>query len=118
MTEITNRATLMAFVEEAEQIITRYGWQDRETRPYPNCPITASKILKDCKDYDNCTEGSREYLIQLAEGFRPILEEWERYELAPKVKVRIKKTGRIVELEKSDDGFVQFLIDEGLVELI
>ena len=113
MKKVTDRTTLMEFAMEAEEIINRYGWHGRWTHPYPNCPVMASKIIDDCKDYDRCTEGSKEYLILLAEGFRKILEAWVEYEKAPKVTVRIIKSGKLTQIRHEDlDMF------EGLVEVV
>ena len=110
---IKNRTELMKWIEKAEGIIERYGWQDKVVHPYPNCPIKASKIINDCKDYDICTDGSRTYLIDLANGFNNILESWVRYEETPKVTVRILKSGKIAHILKSD-----LEMFEGLIEVI
>lgn len=100
------------FVREAEEMVEKYGWQDRATYPYPNCPVKVTKIIEDCRDYSRCTSGTKEYLISLVNGLVPILNSWEEYELAPKVSVRIKGTGKVVRILKDDlDLF------EGLYEL-
>lgn len=53
------------------------------------------------------------YLIALAAGFWDRLEAWERYELKPKMQVRIKKTGKIATILQED-----FEIFADLVEVI
>lgn len=88
------------FVKEAERMIETYGWQEMVTHPYPNCPVKVTKIIADLKDYDQCTRGSREYLIQLANGLSRILNKWEEYELQPKIRVRILNTGKEKELRE------------------
>ena len=106
------REEMQKLVAEATEMVERYGWQDKVTWPYPSCPTKVTKILADCRDYDRCTKGSKEYLVQLINGLVPILNSWEEYELAPKVSVRIKGTGKVVRILKDDlDLF------EGLCEL-
>lgn len=39
------------------------------------------------------------------------MEAWERYELAPKVTVRIKKSGKITEILKDDLDMFDDLVD-------
>lgn len=92
-------------VKEAEELVERYGWQDRITHPYENCPTKVSKILADCKDYYECTKGTREYLVQLINGLVPILNSWEQYELAPKVAIRVVGTDKVIEVLAEDAEF-------------
>lgn len=96
------RKELMLFVSKADAIIKKYGWEHRKTHPYPNCPIDAIKIINDCKGYDKCTKCSQDYLLALATGFEEILNAWVEYEEAPKIKVRIKSSGKVVEILKDD----------------
>lgn len=118
MNRVTDRTSLMAFVTEAEQIILKYGWQKKETRPYPNCPITAEKIVADCKDYDICTRGSREYLIMLAEGFRKILEAWVRYEEEPLIRVRITEGDHAGDIKEIHKSLAELLVESGFAKVI
>ena len=99
---ITNRRELMEFLTHAEKVIKEHGWEGRVTYPYPGCPMTAQKIITDCRDYDLCTEGTKDYLIDLAEGFRKLLEAWEEYDRKPRMQVRIKATGKVVTILKED----------------
>ena len=108
-----NGVELAAWVKTAEEKIKRYGFEDKVTYPYPNCPVTASKIIADCKDYDRCTEGSREYLLMLANGFADILDAWCEYADAPKIKVRVLSSGKVIEIAKED-----LEMFSGLVEAI
>lgn len=96
------RKELMLFVSNAEAIIKKYGWEQRKTYPYPGCPMDAIKIINDCKSYDECTECSKDYLLDLATGFEKILNAWVKHKEAPKVKVRIKSNGNVVEINKDD----------------
>jgi len=92
----------MKFVVQAEHIMQKYGWENRVSHPYPLCPMTFQDILSNCRDYDRCTNGSKEYLIMLAEGFRKILESWVSLEESPKVMVRNKINGKVTLMPVDD----------------
>ena len=109
------RKKAKAFVLEATEMVERYGWQDMVVHPYSNCPMKVAEIIDRLNDYDLCTEGSKEYLIQLANGLVDILNAWEEYELQPKVKVRSLKGGKIHEVTPD---FAEILIKDGLAEAI
>ena len=111
--KMETRDELMAWVSEAEKLVEKYGWQDKEVRPYPRCPIKVTKILRDCKDYDRCTRGTKDYLLSLATGLKGILEAWERNELAPKVTVKVKSTGKVIQILEED-----FVLFKDLVEVV
>ena len=103
----------MAFVDEAEKMIARYGWEERTVMPWAHINLKVVQIVKDCKDYDNCTSGSKDYLISLVNGLVPIMNSWEEYEHKPKAKVRIIKSGKITYICEDDlDMF------DGLIEVI
>ena len=70
------RTQMMKFVENAEKMVRKYGWEDRVTYPY-RYPIKVTEIIADCKDYDNCTSGTQMYLVSLANGLIDIMNEWE-----------------------------------------
>ena len=100
----------MKWLDEAKKLLTKYGWEDREVRPYPNCPMKASKILADCADFDSCTKGTKGYLLALATGMKDILERWVKYEQAEKVTVRVIKSGKILLMTKEEaDGLKDFV---------
>lgn len=111
MNKITNRAGLMEFIDAATKMVNKYGWEGKITHPYPNVPMKVSEILNQCSDYDSCTSGSKAYLICLADGLRKRMEAWERYELAPKIKVRSKKTGKIALILKEDLDMFEDLVE-------
>lgn len=94
-------AQVQAFKEELERMITEYGWQDKAVHPY-SYPMPLTTILGYLKDYDRCTSGSRDYIISLANGLAGILNAWEEYEKAPKIAVRMIKTGKIAHILESD----------------
>lgn len=107
-----HRTQVMAYITEAERMISKYGWQNMVVHPHSYAmPIT--EIIGYLKDYDICTEGSREYAIQLANGLADIMNAWEAHELAPKKTCRIIKSGKVVKINDNDlDMF------EGLIEVI
>ena len=98
------------FVRNAENMIVKYGWQERTVMPYSS-PIKVTKIIADLKDFDRCTSGSKEYLIALANGLAPIINAWEEYEQAEKITVRIKKSGKITRINADDLDMFDGLVD-------
>ena len=102
---------LLEQVEIAQEMVEKYGWQDKITHPYENCPTKVTKILADCKDYYRCTKGTREYLIMLFNGLVPILNSWEEYEKKPKITVHIVETGKTIELLEEDKDLLNILKD-------
>lgn len=102
-----------AFLAEAERMITEYGWQDRSVHPY-GYPVKVTKILKDFRDFDICTKGSKEYLILLVNGLAEIMNAWEDYEMEPKVTIRVIESGKTV---VTDEKMARLLIAEGAAEL-
>ena len=105
------RAQLDTFIEEAERMVAAYGWENKVTHPYAHCPVKVTKIINDLKDYDRCTRGSQDYLISLANGFADVLNSWEKYELAPKIKVRIIATGDIAEVTHDTAEYMKEYIE-------
>lgn len=99
--EIKRSPDVAEFIATAENMIAKYGWQDKTVHPY-SFPMKVTKIIEDLKDYDRCTEESKDYLIALANGLAPIMNSWEEYEHAEKITVRIKKSGKITKILASD----------------
>lgn len=97
----TKGADLLKQVSIAEGMVEKYGWQDKTVTPY-SFAVKVTKILADCKDYYECTLGSRDYLISLFNGLVPILNSWEKYENTPKISVLIKSTGKVVKMLPED----------------
>jgi hypothetical protein len=108
----TQREDVLTFAREAEEMVERYGWQERETHPY-GFPVKVAKIINNLKDYDLYERGSQEHLAMYVNPLGEILEAWERHELAPKIKVRSLKTGKVAEIRAEDLD-----IFEGWVEVI
>lgn len=111
MEKIRSRADLMAFVKKAYEMVERYGWQDRETYPY-SFPIKVTKILRDCKSFDRCTRGSQDYLIALANGLQERMAAWEKYELAPKIRIRNRASGKVAEIREDEQEMWQELLGD------
>jgi len=88
------------FLKTAMEMVKKYGWENEEVYPY-SFPLKITKILDDFADFDRCTEGSKEYLIQLVNGLADILNKWEEKELEEKVEVRIKQTGKVIKISRS-----------------
>ena len=93
---IKNYYDVEKFIDTAENMIEKYGWQNRVVHPY-SLPVKVMKNISDLKDFDNCTRGSQEYLISLANGLAPIMNKWEEQEQEGKI-CRIKKSGKIIRL--------------------
>ena len=94
---IKNYCDVEKFIDTAENMIEKYGWQKKVVYPY-SFPVKVTKIISDLKDFDSCTRGSQEYLISLANGLAPIMNEWEEREQEEKIDCRIKKSGKIIRL--------------------
>jgi len=98
------------FIRDAENMIEKYGWQEKTVMPY-SFPVKVTKIINDLKDFDRCTESSQQYLISLANGLVPILNSWEKHEQAEKVEVRIKSSGKIIKIAREDFEMFSELIE-------
>ena len=109
------REQVFAYIAEMERMVNKYGWHDMIVHPYPNCPLKVTKILSDLRDYDNCTKGSKEYLVTLANGLADILNKWEEYENQPLVSVRVLKTGvvKMLREELANDMIAAGLCERG-----
>lgn len=104
---------LMAEVSKAEEMVERYGWQERTVMPY-SWPEKVTKLLWQCKQFYDCTPGSRDYLIDLWNGLADILNAWDAQEQVA-VTVRILHNGKIRRL---DPEFAEMLVQEGKAEYI
>ena len=96
-----NENERLAFISEAERMIKEYGWEDKSVHPW-SYPVKIVEIIDDIKDYDHCSKGSQDYLVTLANGLGEILNEWERREKLPKVRIKCLKDGKIKELPDED----------------
>ena len=84
--------------------VSPYGWAMKVTR-----------VVDELRCFDECTSGSKEYLVALANGLADIMNAWEERELAPKVRVRMVETGREYDLYAD---LVDEFVKGGLVEVI
>lgn len=121
MTRLNNGTYNMAtakdvavFIDEANALIEKYGWQDRTVTPY-SYPEKVTKIVNTLRDYNRCTTGSQHYLIALANGLADILEAWERHALEPKKTIRFKNNDNIIQVSFD---VAQKLIEDGYAEAV
>lgn len=105
---------MAAFLAEAERMITEYGWQDMSVHPY-GYPVKVTKILKDFRDFDICTKGTKEYLILLVNGLAEIMNAWEDYEMEPKVKILVLESEKVFEVS---EDMAKMLIEENVAKRI
>ena len=108
------QAQVDSFVKEAERMVQEYGWQERTVHPY-SFPMKVTKIVDDLKDYERCTSGSKLYLIGLANGLAEIMNAWEEQEKAPKIRVMVLDSGKVIEIE---EDFARQLINEGICKAV
>lgn len=109
------RKQMMDFIETAEGMIKKYGWQNMTIAPYNHAePIM--KVVAWLKDYDRCTAGSKETLVLIANGMADVLNAWEKHEADKTIKVRLL-TGKHKGEERmiSPEDLEMF---EGLVEVL
>jgi len=109
-----NVSEALAFADAADAMVQKYGWQDMNVYPY-SFPIKVTKVISDIRDFPVCTKGSQEYLVSLANGLAKVLNSWEEYELQEKIELQDTSTGTVFKLSKSDEDFIQELVDRGLV---
>ena len=105
------------FVKEAERMIEEYGWHDRTVRPYNfNMPVT--KIINDLKDYDICTEGSKEYLVTLANGLAEIMNSWENQHKEATIKAVILTGKHKGETRLFTPVLAKILLEDGMIAVV
>lgn len=73
--KIETREELYEWIEYAERMLKKYGWENRKVFPYTTAENSID-IVNYVKDYDNCTVGSKRYLMTFANRFGDILEAW------------------------------------------
>ena len=105
---------MASFVREAERMVRAYGWENAEVHPY-SYAMKVTKVIADLKDYDVCTDCTKDYLVSLANGLARILTKWEEYEAEPKVTVRVIESGKEISCRKS---FASDLVEEGVCEYV
>lgn len=115
MAKRITRDEYFKMLNKADGLVKKYGWEGRKVTPY-SWPVRIDEFMKKMWDYDDCTSGSKNLLRLELAGLLPILEAWEKYELEPKIRVRIKtgpNAGKIREITKD-------LLDlmEDLVEIL
>lgn len=98
-------------LNDARQISDKYGFGTRKVAPYSYW-LPVDEMFGWFKDYDNCTAGSKNQMYLELKGLLDILREWERQELAPKVKIICG--GRVAEVSEE---LARDLINDGIAEL-
>lgn len=112
----TRRKEVLAFINEADRMISTYGWEEKTVFPY-SFPVKVTKIIDDLRCFDNCSESSKDYLVSLANGLPNLMNHWEERELEPQVRVRFTNTGREKTIPQSDvDTFTELF--EGFIEIL
>ena len=101
---------MAAFVREADRMIRTYGWENADVHPY-SYAVKVTKVVDDLRDYDACTEGTKSYLVALANGLVPILNAWEAYEKEPMVLVRVVDSGKVISCR---EGLARDMVDGGV----
>lgn len=75
MNKYTTAPEVAAFAKAARTICEENGWMGRNTYPY-SYPVRASEIIEQLESFEECTSGTKLYLMQLANGFMDVLEMW------------------------------------------
>ena len=70
---------IKGYVKTAREMVSRYGWEDREITPW-GYTEKITKVINDIADYDKCTQSSKGILVQLANGLAEVMNYWERRE--------------------------------------
>ena len=92
---------IMMFVNSASEMIRKYGWENENVHPH-GYPMNVCSVVRQICDWGECTRGSKEYLVLLANGLAKILNAWEEYELAERIQVRSKANGKVLTILKRD----------------
>ncbi len=91
-------AEVSALADEMDQMVQRYGWQDRTVMPWSGVKMSVAEITRNMRDFSRCSKGSKLYLIDLANGLVDIMNAWEEHELEPKMEVRNVRTGKVLKV--------------------
>ena len=111
----SNAEARQKFIDEAERMIYTYEWEDRTVMPWQGCELRATTIINDLKTFDQMTNESKAYFIDVVNGLAEIMNAWEEHEREPKVTVKSLKSGKIMRISRE---FAEELADEGLIEII
>lgn len=96
------------FIGEAEEMIKKYGWEDRNVHPFER-PINIGKVIEYLRDYEECTVDSKWYLLDYANGLAKIMNVWEEQEKTY-ITVRSISSGKTV---KIDPDLADIYLDNG-----
>ena len=90
------------FKTKAKEVIetcNKYGFVKNKIMPY-SFVMTVEELIKNWKDYDQCTYSSKEIMQDELLGFLPLLEHWVALENEPKVRIKLTN-GVIKDVPKS-----------------
>lgn len=101
-------------VIDLKRIVAKFGWENEVVHPWAGCPMKIGKIIEDISSYKNCTNGTKEYLVDMANGLVRILNAWIEHEKNG-VWVRILESGKMAKVEKD---FAEELVKMGRCEIV
>lgn len=108
------------FKEKAKEVIAKcekYGFMDRKIAPY-GFGITVRDFVRNWRDYDNFTDGSKEVMQDELRGFLPIIEHWIAVENEPKITVQIITGKKKRQIAKYPMSFADMLIADNMARAI
>lgn len=111
-------AQMKAFAKEAERMVKEYGWQDMTVAPYGSYADPVTKYIGWFKDYDNCTRGTKEHLVLLANGLARVMNAWEEHRKAATVKCRLLRGKHKGEERMYEPWMAELLVEDGAVAII
>ena len=98
------------FVNEAKDMVKKYGWEERTVAPWGYAE-NVMKTIDYIADFKSCTFSSKQMLITLANGLAKVMNTWEERELYG-ISIKSVKTGKISKVEKD---MVDFYLENGFV---
>ena len=107
------RAAVRGWVREADRMIREYGWEDWDVHPH-GYPVKVTEIVNDLRGYEKCTQGSKDYLVALANGLTGIMNAWEEHR-KNSVWVRLSSGEK---KEVYDRELADLLVGAGLCEIV
>ena len=105
---------VMDLVKDMKEVVAEFGWADEVVHPWAGCPMKVGKIIDDISEYKNCTKGTRDYLVDMANGLVRILNAWMEHEKNG-VWVKIIDSGKMAKVEKD---FAEELVSMGRCEIL
>lgn len=108
---------LANLVKEAESMIKEYGWQDMTVAPWGHAePLM--KYIGWLNDYTQCTQGTKEMLIQLWNGLAKILNAWKKHEAEKTIRCLILSGKHKGEIRMIEPWMAEMLAEDGAVTIL